>query len=313
MGEIRVSGPKALETLEWLTTNDVSRLKTGEAQYSLLPNFEGGLVDDLIIYCIRPNEEYLLCVNASNTDADYDWMVENNRGAVIKNESSQWGQIAIQGPQAVALTEKVFGRSLALIATFTFAPVEFAKSTCWVARTGYTGEDGFEVFVPTEHTVELWRALVKAGATPAGLGARDTLRTEMKYSLYGHEITAVTNPYAAGLGWVVKPDKKDFIGKGPMLSQKEQGLKQKLVGFKMIERGIPRQGYKLFSLEDREMGYVTSGTVSPTLNENIGIGYVDAKLASEGTELNVEMRGRKVRARVCKTPFVGNTSLSKKV
>jgi aminomethyltransferase len=310
MGEIRVLGPNALATLEWVTTNEVARLKAGEAQYSLLPNFEGGLVDDLIVYCIKPNQEYLLCVNASNTDVDYDWIVENNKGADLKNESAQWGQIAVQGPQAVALTEKVFGRPLKEIATFTYASVPFAASTCLVARTGYTGEDGFEIFVPTEKTVELWRALVKAGATPAGLGARDTLRTEMKYSLYGHEIDAVTNPFAAGLGWVIKPDKKDFIGRAAMLAGKEKGLSQKLVGFKMVERGIPRQGYKLFSLDEREMGYVTSGTVSPTLNEHIGIGYVDAKLAAEGSEIFVEMRGRKVRAKICKTPFV-KTSLTK--
>ena len=312
MGEIRISGPKALATLEWVTTNDVAKLKAGDAQYTLLPNFEGGLVDDLIVYCVKPNEEYFLCVNASNTDVDYDWIVENNCGAVIKNESLQWGQIAVQGPKAIALSEKVFGRPLSEISSFNFATIAFAGGNCLVARTGYTGEDGFEVFVPAAKTVELWRGLVKAGATPAGLGARDTLRTEMKYSLYGHEIDAVTIPYAAGLGWVIKPDKKDFIGRAAMLSQKEKGLSRKLVGFKMVERGIPRQGYKLFSLEDREMGYVTSGTVSPTLNENIGIGYVDAKLAAEGSEFCVEMRGRKVRAKVCKTPFVSNTSLSKK-
>lgn len=308
MGEIRVSGPKALETLQWVTTNDVAKLKSGEAQYTLLPNFEGGLVDDLIVYCVKPNEEYFLCVNASNTDADFAWITENNRGAVLKNESAQWGQVAVQGPQAVALTEKVFGSPLADIKTFNFAVKPFAGAMCILARTGYTGEDGFEIFVPKDKTVELWRALHKAGATPAGLGARDTLRTEMKYSLYGHEIDAVTNPYSSGLGWVIKPDKKDFIGRAAMVSGKEKGLKQKLIGFKMVERGIPRQGYKLFSLDDREMGYVTSGTVSPTLNENIGIGYVDANLAAEGTEFSVEMRGRKVRARVCKTPFVNKKS-----
>lgn len=308
MGEIRVMGPKALETLQWVTTNDVAKLKAGEAQYTLLPNFEGGLVDDLIVYCVKPNEEYFLCVNASNTAADFTWISENNRGAVLKNESSDWGQIAVQGPKAVALTEKVFGQSLSDIKTFNFAMKPFSGASCILARTGYTGEDGFEIFVPKEKTVALWRDLHQAGATPAGLGARDTLRTEMKYSLYGHEIDAVTNPYSAGLGWVIKPEKKDFIGRSAMLAGKEKGLAKKLIGFKMIERGIPRQGYRLFSLEERETGYVTSGTVSPTLNENIGIGYIDTQLSGEGSEFCVEMRGRKVRARVCKTPFVNKKS-----
>lgn len=304
MGEIRVSGPKALETLEWVTTNHVGKLQAGQAQYTLLPNFDGGLIDDLIVYCVKPREEYFLCVNASNAVRDYEWIVKNNRGAEIRDESSRWGQIAIQGPQAVSLTEKAFGKPLAQITPFTFAMVPFQGHECMVARTGYTGEDGFEVFVPAGDTAKLWRALLAAGAQPAGLGARDTLRTEMRYPLYGHEIDEKSNPYAAGLGWVIKPEQKDFIGRSEMLSQKEKGLKRKMVGFKMIERGIPRQGYKLFSFDDREIGLVTSGTVSPTLNENIGVAYVDLEFAHEGDKFNVEIRSRKVQAQVVKTPFV---------
>jgi aminomethyltransferase len=308
MGEIRVSGPKALETLQWVTTNDVSKLLAGEAQYSLFPNFEGGLVDDLIVYCLKPNEEYFLCVNASNTEKDYDWIVKNNRGAALKNESAEWGQIAIQGPTAIAISEKVLGKDVSTIGTFKFREVAFQGARCLVARTGYTGEDGFEVFVPASKTVELWRAFLKEGAPlglkPAGLGARDTLRTEMKYPLYGHEIDHETNPYSAGLGWVIKPDKKDFIGRDLILAQKAKGLKRKLVGFKMVERGIPRQGYKLFSMDELEIGFVTSGTVSPSLNEHIGVGYVDEPKSYEGSKIKVEMRGRKVQAEVCKTPFV---------
>jgi len=304
MGEIRVSGPKSLETLEWVTTNHVGKLLAGEAQYTLLSNFAGGLVDDLIVYCIRPGEEYFLCVNAANSTQDFDWIVKNNRGAKLTNESQDWGQIAIQGPAAVLMAERAFGVSLAQITGFHFGMASFAGAQCMVARTGYTGEDGFEIFVPRTQTVELWRALLKQGAKPAGLGARDTLRTEMKYPLYGHEIDAKTNPYAAGLGWVVKPEKKDFVGRAEILSQKEKGLPRKLVGFKMVERGIPRQGYKLFSFEGREIGFVTSGTPSPTTGENIGIAYVDKEFASEGAKFNVEMRGRKVQALVVKTPFV---------
>lgn len=304
MGEIRVSGPKSLETLEWVTTNHVGKLRAGEAQYTLLSNFAGGLVDDLIVYCIKPGEEYFLCVNASNTTKDYEWLIKNNRGARIVNESYEWGQIAIQGPQAVTMAERALGQNLAQIAAFHFEVVHFAGVNCIVARTGYTGEDGFEIFMPRAEAVELWRSLLKQGASPAGLGARDTLRTEMKYPLYGHEIDAETNPYAAGLGWVVKPEQKDFIGRAEMLSQKEKGLPRKLVGFKMIERGIPRQGYKLFAFDDREIGYVTSGTPSPTRGDNIGIAYVDKEFATEGAKFNVEIRSRKVQALVVKTPFV---------
>ena len=306
MGEIRIRGPKALQTVEWLTTNDVSRLENGQAQYTLLPNAEGGVVDDLIVYCVEKNQDYLLCVNASNTDKDFAWMVKNNRGAEIVNESSRWGQIAVQGPLAMKLVERVFPGSAP--ENFTFRPAKFTDATVLIARTGYTGEDGVEIFVPAAKTAELWRVLLEKGqdlgVEPIGLGARDTLRTEMKYPLYGHEIDDQTNPYSAGLGWVIKPAKKDFIGRDKMLAQKEKGLKRKLIGFKMREKGIPRQGYKLFSTGGLEAGFVTSGTLSPTLNDNIGIGYLDRELCDEGQEIHVDIRGRKVLAYIVPTPFV---------
>lgn len=308
MGEIRARGPKALETLQWLTTNDVSRLQAGQAQYSLLPNADGGVVDDLIVYCLTPNEDYLLCVNASNTQKDWDWIVKNNRGAELVNESDAWGQIAIQGPKAVEITGLVFSKEVMDIPTFEFRKMKFEGAECLIARTGYTGEDGFEIFVPKAQTAGLWQALLRAGEPfglcPAGLGARDTLRTEMKFPLYGHELNDGTNPYAAGLGWVIKPQKKDFIGRDAMVSQKENGLSKKLVGFKMIDRGIPRAEYKLFGDGEREVGAVTSGTFSPSLGESIGIGYVDKSLAAEGSRIYVDIRGRKVAAEVVKTPFV---------
>lgn len=306
MGEVRIRGPKALATVEWLTTNDVAKLQAGQAQYTLLPNDQGGVVDDLIVYCVQPGTEYLLCVNASNTDKDFAWMVQNNRGAEIVNESSQWGQIAVQGPNAMTLVQRVIGG--AMPGTFEFRPLKFSDGQVLVARTGYTGEDGVEIFVPAAKTADLWRQLLEQGqdlgVEPIGLGARDTLRTEMKYPLYGHELDDTTNPYAAGLGWVVKPNRKDFIGRSVILSGREKGLKHKLVGFKMRERGIPRQGYKLFSEDGREVGWVTSGTLSPTLNDNIGIGYLETELSLEGTMLAVDIRGRKVQAQVVKTPFV---------
>lgn len=304
MGEILVSGPKALETLQWTTTNDVTKLKSGEAQYSLFPNENGGIVDDLIIYCLKPNSEYLLCVNASNTDKDFAFLTQNNKGAVIENHSSKWGQLAIQGPEALKVVKAALGQDFSTVAYFTFVENNSAGYGCYVARTGYTGEDGVEIFVPWEKTSDLWEKMIKAGAKPIGLGARDTLRTEMKYSLYGHEIDDETNPYEAGLGWVVKPQAKDFIGKAKILNYKEKGLKRKLIGFKMIDRGIPRQGYSLFSFDSHEIGRVTSGTMSPTLNEAIGIGYVDINLANEGTEIFVDIRGRKTKAQIVKTPFV---------
>lgn len=308
MGEIRIRGEKALQTVEWLTTNFAGKLENGQAQYSLLPNADGGLVDDLIVYCVEKNRDYLLCVNASNTKKDFEWMLSNNRGAAITDESAQWGQIAVQGPRALELAGRVCGEDLSSIPSFEFRQISYQGETLIVARTGYTGEDGVEVFVPAQSTVKLWRELLAKGqdlgVSPVGLGARDTLRTEMKYSLYGHEINDVTNPYAAGLGWVIKPDKKDFIGRDKILAGKEAGLPRKLIGFKMLERGIARQGYKLFSVENQEIGEVTSGTPSPSLNENIGIAYVEKKWASEGKQFNVDIRGRMVKAEVVPTPFV---------
>ncbi len=308
MGEIRVKGPSALSTIEWLTTNDVAKLNAGEAQYSLFPNFEGGLVDDLIVYCLEKNADYLLCVNASNKDKDFEWCLKNNKGADITDESSYWSQIAIQGPKALDLCREVLGPASTEIPYFNFAPMTFAGSQILVAATGYTGEKGVEVFVPATAAVALWKKLLdvgqKYGVQPIGLGARDTLRTEMKYSLYGHEIDDTSNPYEAGLGWVVKPAKKDFIGKAKILAAKEAGLKHSLIGFKMVDKGIPRQGYNLFSFDNKESGRVTSGTLSPTLNESIGIGYITKNLAALGTEILVDIRGRRVKAVICETPFV---------
>lgn len=308
MGEIRFKGPQALPALEWLTTNDVAKLNDGEAQYSLLPNDQGGLVDDIIIYCIKRNEDYLVCANASNKDKDFAWMQKHNKGADITDESSQWGQIAIQGPKALTLCDEVFGFKVSEMKPFTFKSATFQNHKIIVATTGYTGEKGCEVFVEAAGAVALWSELLKQGAglnvMAIGLGARDTLRTEMKYSLYGHEIDDFINPYAAGLGWVIKPAKKEFIGKNLIVGGKEKGLASALVGFKMLEKGIPRQGYTLFGFDNKEIGKVTSGTHSPSLDEPIGIGYVDVEFAPEGSEISVDIRGRKVKAKVCKTPFI---------
>ncbi|MBN8537623.1 MAG: glycine cleavage system aminomethyltransferase GcvT [Deltaproteobacteria bacterium] len=308
MGEIRVKGPKSLESLQWLTTNDVSKLNSGEAQYSLLPNFEGGLVDDIIIYCLEKNANYLVCVNASNKDKDFSWMIKNNKGADITDESHLWGQIAVQGPKAISLLTEVFHFDVSALVAFKFKILDYHSSPLILATTGYTGEKGAEIFVPAALTSQLWLELLtkgeKYGVLPIGLGARDTLRTEMKYSLYGHEIDDQTNPYAAELGWVIKPQAKDFIGKDLLLKGKEKGLEKKLVGFKMKDKGIPRQGYELYSPKNEPIGKVTSGTHSPSLDEPIGIGYVRSEFSGLGQEFYVDIRGRKVLAQVVKTPFL---------
>ncbi len=314
MGEIRIRGKKSLETLQFLTSNDVSKIGPGQAQYGLLTNEKGGVVDDLIIYCLEKENDYLVCVNAANTEKDWAWFVAHNRGADLANESSKWGQIAVQGPTAVVLTAKVFSNSLTNLKAFEFAKADFNGKTCLIARTGYTGEDGFEIFVPWEETAALWKRLLEVGgedAKPIGLGARDTLRTEMKYSLYGQELSDSTNPYEAGLGWAVKPEAKDFIGRTPMVAGKEAGLKTKLVGFKMRDKGIGRHDYKVLDANNQEIGIVTSGTVSPSLNENIGIAYVTAANSTIGSLLFIDIRGRAAKAEVVKTPFV-ETSLTLK-
>lgn len=309
MGEIRIKGSEALRTVENLTTNYVGGLFDGEAQYSLMCNEQGGVVDDLIVYCVKKNEDYLLCVNASNTEKDFEWIYDHNLGAEIINESDSWAQIAVQGPKAYELVEKVIpGFRSDKLASFCFLDTQYAGEQCMIAKTGYTGEKGFEIFVDKKVGQDLWYDLLakgkNLGVLPIGLGARDTLRTEMKYSLYGHEITDETFPHEAGLNWVVKADKKDFIGKNAILLAKEQGYRHKLVGFKLKGRGIPRQSYLLFSGDDQEIGWVTSGTLSPSLNESIGIGYIKPEFAKIGSIFNVQIRGKFIPAEVVKTPFV---------
>lgn len=307
MGEIRVKGPKAVETLQWLTTNDVAKLEKGQAQYGLLPNDKGGLVDDLFIYCLDKNADYLVCVNASNKDKDFAWMTKNNKGADITDESSFWGQIAIQGPKAAELCDAIF--TDIKISKMNRNEIQFGKfqgHTIMVATTGYTGETGCEVFIEAAGTPALWEALLAhpIKAVPVGLGARDTLRTEMKYSLYGHEIDDTTNPYEALLGWAIKPQAKDFMSKAQIVAAKENGLKRKLIGFKMAERGIPRQGYEIKTSAGQKIGVTTSGTHSVTLDEPIGIAYVETAFSTEGSEIYVDIRGKLIKAVVCKTPFV---------
>lgn len=308
MGEVRVKGPKALETLQWLTTNDVAKLENGQAQYSLLPNDQGGLVDDIIVYCVEKNADYLVCVNASNADKDFAWMLKNNKGADITNESSLWAQIAVQGPKALALTDKVLGSQAQAMKAFHFVSGKYQGHKIILATTGYTGEQGCEIFIEAAGAVPLWRELLAKGGPEGvqaiGLGARDTLRTEKKYSLYGHEIDDLSNPYAAGLGWVIKPEAKKFLGMEKFLEGRASGTLPSLVGLKMVDKGIPRQGYKIQNAQGTEIGNITSGTVSPSLDVAIGIAYIAADQAKIGQEVFVDIRGRPAKAVVCKTPFV---------
>ncbi len=309
MGEFRVSGPNALETLEWLTTNHVAKLENGQAQYSLLTNPEGGIVDDLIIYCLEKNDHYLLCVNAANIEKDWNWVVSNNKfNAELSNDSELWAQIAIQGPKALKLMDEVFEQNVSDTSLFSFKHISWKNDQGILARTGYTGEHGFEFFIQKDGAASFWNHLLQVGKKyhlqPAGLGARDTLRTEMKYSLYGNEITDTTTPYEAGLGWVVKPQLKEFIGKTALLNAKESKSQRKLVGFKILDKGIARQGSKIINSDGQEIGHVTSGTMSPSLGEAIGIAYLPTDISAQGTEFYIDIRGRKAKSLVVKTPFV---------
>lgn len=308
MGEFRAKGPKALESLQWMTSNDVSKLEKGQAQYTLLMNDEGGVVDDLIIYCITPNEDYLLCVNAANIEKDWDWVNKHNKGAELINESDQWGQVALQGPDAFQVLDQLFDFKVSEMNSFEFKFADFEGEQVIVARTGYTGELGAEVFVPKSKTLAFWEKIMSLGESipvkPIGLGARDTLRTEKRFPLYGHELADDISPYEAGLGWTVKLDAKDFLSKPILEKEKQNGAKRKTVCFIVEGRGIPRASYRMFSLDEQEIGTVTSGTVSPSLEKNIGIALIKAEHAALGSELLVEIRKQMHKVKVIKPPFV---------
>lgn len=308
MGEIEIKGPDALNLAQYLTTNDLSKLENGQAIYSLLCNENGTIVDDIIAY--RFSEEHILfVVNASNISKDFQWLTSHRKGrAEIADSSDKYALMALQGQEAAQVLKRLTTADVDSLKTFhfTYAPVA-GKDDCVIARTGYTGEDGFEIFTPPAAAAEVWRSILKEGAEfgikPCGLGARDTLRLEMKYSLYGHEITERTNPFEAGLSRVVKIDKgSDFLGREALIKIKERGLKRKLVGFVMLEPGIPRENHAIV-INKRPVGFVTSGTMSPSLKKAIGIGYVPIDFASPGTKILIDIRGKERLAEVVETPF----------
>ncbi|HSM91714.1 MAG TPA: glycine cleavage system aminomethyltransferase GcvT [Anaeromyxobacteraceae bacterium] len=306
MGEVVLRGPRAADALGRLFTNDLRRLVDGQAQYGCLCRPTGGIVDDVIVYR-RAAEDWLVCVNAGNRQKDFEWLrAGEGPGVTVANESDDWAQLALQGPKAAAIVQRLTRTDLSKVQTFHFVPAEVAGVPCIAARTGYTGEDGFELFCPADRAAGLWGALLDAGkgegAIPCGLGARDSLRLESAYRLYGSDMDDETTPLEAGLAWVVKLDKGDFVGREALLAQKARGLGRRLVGFTLTDRGIPRHGYPVLR-DGVTAGVVTSGTLSPTLKIPVGLAYVPAELAAEGATFAVGIRGRAVAARVVKTPF----------
>lgn len=312
MGEFFVYGPEAEDFLQYTTINDVSRLEPGKAQYSAMCYSDGGIVDDLIVYMLDYNR-YMLVVNASNIEKDFDWLINHKHHDVkLENRSAAMCLLAVQGPESVNTLQKLTEVPLHKIEFYNFKIGEFAGyERVIMSATGYTGEKGFEIYFNLEDSEpeEIWEAIMEAGEEfgiePCGLGARDTLRLEMGYALYGNDITKNTNPLEARLGWLTKIDKGDFIGREALKEVKEQGVARKLVGFVMEEAGsIPRAGYTITDIEGVEIGEVTSGSRSITLGENIGMGYVDASFAEEGTTIYVSIRNKKAEAVVKKPPFV---------
>lgn len=308
MGEFLIEGPKALELIQKVTTNDASKLVPGKAQYSCLPNATGGIVDDLIVYQIK-DEQYLLVVNASNIEKDWNWISEYNKevGAVMRNISDDYSLLAIQGPKAVEAMQALTSVNLSDIKYYHFEVADFAGiEHVIISATGYTGSGGFEIYCKNSEVKQIWDKVFEAGAfygiKPIGLAARDTLRLEMGFCLYGNDINDTTSPIEAGLGWITKFT-KDFVNAEALQRQKEQGPERKLVGFELLERGIPRHDYEITDPSGNVIGVVTSGTMAPSLGIGIGLGYVPVAYAAEGSNIGIRIRKNDVPAKVVKLPF----------
>lgn len=311
MGEIEVRGPEALNLVNYVTTNNAAKLKIGQAQYSGLLYEHGGFVDDILVHKVD-DDHFFLCVNASNQEKDYDHISTVNRGfkAVVEFASDRYAQIAVQGPRALETLAKLTATNLAGIRYYWFADGEVADVPARIARTGYTGEDGFEIYVDPGQAVMIWMALVEAGQefgiVPAGLGARNTLRLEAKMALYGHELDASTTPFEADLAWIVKMDKGDFIGREALAKQQQAGTTRKLVGFEMRGRGIGRDGYEV-RVDGQPAGWVTSGGPAPFLNKNIGLCYLPVSMSEPGRTIHIIIRNQPVEAVTVPTPFYKRT------
>jgi aminomethyltransferase len=307
MGEFWVRGPQALNLINWVTSNDAAKLSPGKVQYSCLPNGKGGIVDDLLVYCFGP-EEYMLVVNASNIEKDWNWIQSQNRfGAEMENVSDQLSLLAVQGPLAKQVIQKLTNVALDPIPYYNFTTGTVAGiDNVIISNTGYTGAGGFELYVPNGQVEKLWNALFEAGIPegikPIGLGARDTLRLEMGFCLYGNDIDDTTSPLEAGLGWITKFS-KDFVDGDNLKKQKEDGLKRKLVGFELVEKGIARGHYLVKDASGTEIGMVTSGTMSPTLGKAIGLAYVPTAFSKPDSTIFIDVRGRLLEAKVVSLPF----------
>lgn len=310
MGEIMVKGKDALDYLQYLLTNDLSKMSDNQVLYAIMCYPDGGVVDDLLVYRYG-QEEYLLVVNAANTEKDFKWMIDNKKdyNIIIENISDQVGEIALQGPKSERILQKLTDYDLSSIKYFHFKrDIEVAGVKCMVSRTGYTGEDGFEIYASSEDIVTVWNKLLEVGKEdglkPAGLGARDTLRFEATMPLYGQEISEDVNPLEGGLKFAVKLDKEvDFIGKEALKKQWEEGFKRKVVGFEMLERGIPREGYEVYK-DGRKIGYVTTGYLSPTLKKNIGNALIDINETQLGNEIDIMIRNKPVKAKIISRKFL---------
>ena len=310
MGEFWIKGPEALNLIQKVCSNDASKLTPGKIQYSCLPNGKGGIVDDLLVYSYEP-EKYLLVVNASNIDKDWNWIKsQNTMQADMENASDRFSQLAVQGPKAILALQKLTKVNLSSLPYYSFTEGSMAGiDHCIISNTGYTGAGGFELYVDNENAVKLFEAVMQAGKEfnikPIGLAARDTLRLEMGFCLYGNDIDDTTSPIEAGLGWITKfTEQKNFIDKALLQKQKNEGVSRKLIGFEMIDKGIPRHGYEITDINGNKIGEVTSGTMSPVLKIGIGMGYVPPVYAEPGMEIFLKIRDKLLKAKVIKFPFI---------
>ncbi len=312
MGEFVLRGPQALDLIQKITVNDASKLAVGQAQYSAMCLETGGIIDDLLVY--RGSDHFMLVVNASNKEKDLAWVRKQAEAfdMEVVDKSDDTALLAIQGPRAAGIVQDLTSTDLGTIGYYHFAEGSVAGISGVISRTGYTGEDGFELYIPADRGMELWNALMEKGQdrglAPAGLGARDSLRLEMGYALYGNDLDEEHTPLESGLGWITKLDKGDFIGKDVLLKQKAEGVTRRLVGMRLTERGFPRHGYPLVA-DGRDVGEVTSGVVSPSLGIGVAMGYVPPELAKPGTEIGVRIRDKVVGARVERPPFYTDGSI----
>jgi aminomethyltransferase len=310
MGEFWVKGPNALDLVKKITTNDATQLVTGQAQYTCFPNGKGGIVDDLLVYYYEP-EKYMLVVNAANIEKDWNWVVsQNDVSAELENASDRISQLAIQGPNATTTLQKLTDIDLSVLKSYTFVTGKMAGvDDVIISATGYTGSGGFELYFRNDVAEKMWNAIFEAGSEfgikPIGLAARDTLRLEMGYCLYGNDIDDTTSPIEAGLGWITKFNNgRKYIDRDFLMMQKTEGVSRQLRGFVLLERGIPRHGYELVNSEGSPIGHVTSGTMSPTLNKGIGMGYIAKEYSAFGTQVWVKIRNKTIPAEVVRMPFI---------